>query len=316
MAEPKLILAFREPDIDTQRSFVEGLVKVEGFDLETRKFAGPDSCDAWDASFGGLMQTAGRGDFPYVSIPAFPNRKFRLQYCYVNVASGIEAPRDLEGKRVFVSSTAGIWARGALLDYYGVDFAKIHWLMSSAEGFGARSWAPGIEVEPLPKGTDVDAMLVSRELDCVIEPNVPPSVSRRDPRVRRLFPDFKAEEQKYFRDTGIFPISHMVSFNKAFVEQHPNAPLALLRAYRQARDVALDSVGGPEGPLYVTLAWAVAAQNEQRQVMGERYYAYNVVDNIPSLDAMMRFAHQFGITPTRLDYRQFLHEEAAAYPGW
>jgi 4,5-dihydroxyphthalate decarboxylase len=316
MAEPKLVLAFREPDIDTQRPFVTGQVKVEGFELQTRNFTGPDSCDAWDASFGGLMQTAGRGEFPYVSIPAFPNRKFRLQYCYVNVASGIETPRDLEGKRVLVSGTAGIWARGALLNYYEVDFTRIHWVMSGEGGRGAKSWGPGIEVEPLSRGADVDAMLLSGELDCVIEPNVLPSISRRDPRVRRLFPDFKSEEQKYFRDTGIFPISHMVSLNKGFVEKHPQAPVALLKAYRQARNVALESVGGPDGPMYVTLSWAVAAQNEQREVMGERYYSYNVADNVRPLEAMMEFSHQFGMTPTRLDYRRFLHEEAAAYPGW
>jgi 4,5-dihydroxyphthalate decarboxylase len=316
MSDPTLVLAFREPDIDTQRPFVEGQVQVEGFTLETRKFTGPEECDAWDASFGGLMQTAGTGEFPYVSIPAFPNRKFRLQYCYVNVASGITGPRDLEGKRVYVSSTAGVWARGALLNYYKVDFGAVRWAMSSREGLGAKSWKPGIEVELLPKGANVDAMLLSGELDCVIDPNVVPSISKRDPRVRRLFPDFKTEEQKYFKDTGIFPISHMVSLNKAFVAKHPEAPIALLKAYRQARDLALEAVGGPEGPMYVTLPWVVAAQNEQLDFFGERFYAYNVVDNTRSIEAMMLFAHQFGITPTQLDYRQFLHEEAAAYPGW
>ena len=316
MPDPTLVLAFREPDIDTQRPFVEGQVKVEGFTLETRNFTGPEECDAWDASFGGLMQTAGHGDFPYVSIPAFPNRKFRLQYCYVNAAAGITGPRDLEGKRVYVSSTAGVWARGALLNYYKLDFSRIRWAMSSREGLGAKSWKPGVDVELLPKGADVDAMLLSGELDCVIDPNVLPSISKRDPRVRRLFPDFKTEEQKYFKDTGIFPISHMVSLNKSFVAKHPDAPIALLKAYRQARDIALEAVGGPEGPMYVTLPWVVSAQNEQRDVLGERFYAYNVVDNTRSLEAMMLFAHQFGITPTQLDYRRFLHEEAAAYPGW
>jgi 4,5-dihydroxyphthalate decarboxylase len=315
MPDPKLVLAFREPDIDTQRPFVEGQVKVDGFELETTKFRGPEYCDAWDASLGGLMQTAGRGEFPYVSIPAFPNRKFRLQYIYVNAAAGIEAPHDLEGKRVFVSSTAGIWARGALLNYYEVDFTRIHWVMSAGEG-GGKSWGPGIEVEPLPRGADTDAMLLAGELDCVIEPNVLPSIAKGDQRVRRLFPDFKREEQQYFKDTGIFPISHMVSLNKSFVEKHPHAPVALLEAYRRARDIALDAVGGPDGPLYVTLAWAVAAQQEQRRAMGEHYYSYNVVDNTRPLEAMMRFAHQFGITPTQIDYRQFLHPEAAALPGW
>jgi 4,5-dihydroxyphthalate decarboxylase len=316
MADPTLVLAFREPDIDTQRPFLTGQVKVEGFTLETRNFTTPDACDAWDASFGGLMRTAGQEGFPYVSIPAFPNRKFRLQYCYVSVASGINSPQDLEGKRVYVSSTAGVWARGALLNYYKVDFTRIHWLVSGREVLGTKPWAPGIEVELLPKGANVDEMLLGGQLDAVIDPNVLPSISNRNPKVRRLFPDFKAAEHRYFRDTGIFPISHMVSFNKAFVQNHPDAPIALLKAYRQARDIALDSVGGPEGPLYVTLPWAVAAQNEALDLLGERYYAYNVPDNTKSLEAMMLFAHQFGLTPTQLDYRQFLHEEAAAYPGW
>jgi 4,5-dihydroxyphthalate decarboxylase len=316
VAKPKLVLAFREPDIDTQRPFVEGLVEVEGFELETRNFAGAESCDAWDASFGGLMSIAGRGEFPYVSIPAFPNRKFRLQYCYVNAKAGINSPRDLEGKRVYVSSTAGVWARGALLNYYKIDFTKVQWLMTPGEGGPAKSWAPGIQVEAVERGADIDGMLLRGEIDCVIEPNVLPSIASRDPRVRRLFPDFRAEEQKYFRDTGIYPISHMVSLNKAFVDEHPDAPVALLKAYRRARDIALSWVGGTEGPMYVSLPWAVAAQNEAIEVMGERYYAYNVIDNATSLDAMMQFAHQLGITSSRLDYRRFLHEEAASLPGW
>ena len=64
------------------------------------------------------------------------------------------------------------------------------------------------------------------------------------------------------------------------------------------------------------LAWAVAAQQEQRQVMGDHFYAYNVVENTRPLEAMMQFSHQFGLTPTKLDYRQFLHAEAAALAGW
>ena len=48
---------------------------------------------------------------------------------YVNVEAGITNPRDLAGKRVFVSGTAGVWARGALLNYFKVDFTRINWVM-------------------------------------------------------------------------------------------------------------------------------------------------------------------------------------------
>jgi 4,5-dihydroxyphthalate decarboxylase len=296
MPNPKLRLGFREPEIDTNRPFVEGAVKVEGFDLEISNFRGAEFIDAWDASFGGLMQTKGKGNHPYVSIPAFPNRKFRLAYIYVNSASGIESPKDLEGKRVFVSSTAGIWARGALLDYYKVDLTRINWFMMGRE---AKSWAPGIKVEAVPKvsrpaDTALDTMLLEGELDAVIDPNVLQCVSRRDPRVRRLFRDYKTEEQNYFKATGIFP--------------------ALLKAYREARDIAFNRIYGGD-PEILTISWAAALMDEQRTIMGENYWSYNVENNVRSLEAMTLYAHQFGSTPTKLDYKSLLHPEAAALPG-
>ena len=317
MANPKLRLGFREPEVDTNRPFVDGTVQVEGFDLEISDFHGPETIDAWDASFGGLMRTKDKGEHPYVSIPAYPNRKFRLAYIFVNVASGIETPRDLEGKRVFVSSTAGVWARGALQNHYGVDLARIRWCMPGPE---AESWAPDVEVEGLPHilgpqpGEPLDELLLSGEVDAVIEPNVLPSISRRDPRVRRLFRDYKNEELNYYKATGIFPISHMVTLKQDFVDKHPEAPMALLKAYRAARDVAMDRLYGSDPEVLIT-SWVAAAIDEQREAMGENYWSYNIHDNVTSLEAMMTFAHQFGLTSERLEYESFFHPEAAALEG-
>lgn len=317
MANRKLRIGFREPEVDTNRPFVDGSVKVEGFDLEISEFRGPELIDAWDASFGGLMQTRGRGEHPYVSIPAYPNRKFRLAYIFVNSGSGIESPKDLEGKRVFVSSTAGVWARGALQDHYGVDLTRINWCMPGRE---AKSWATEVRVEPLPHisgplaADAIDEMLLEKELDAVIEPNVLPSISRRDPRVHRLFRDYKSEELRYYQETGIFPISHMVTLKREFVDSHPDAPVSLLKAYRQARDVAFDRLYGSDPEVLIS-SWIAAAIDEQRTVMGENYWSYNIRDNVRSLEAMMDYAHRFGLTPTRLDYPGFFHPEAAALEG-
>ena len=70
MANPKLRLGFREPEVDTNRPFVDGTVKVAGFALALSDFHGAEYIDAWDASFGVLMQTRGKGEHPYISIPA------------------------------------------------------------------------------------------------------------------------------------------------------------------------------------------------------------------------------------------------------
>ncbi len=319
MANPKFRLGFREPDIDTNRPFTDGTVTIEGFDLECSNFVGPEHIDAWDASFGGLMTTKGKGDHPYVSIPAFPNRKFRLAYIFARTDAGIETPKDLEGKRVAMfarDNTAAIWSRGALKNHYGVDFSKITWLLP---GTDAPSWGSDITVEPLALGPGsrddgLDEKLLAGEIDAVMSPNVLPSVSRRDPRTHRLFPDYRTEEQDYFTATGIFPISHVVSLNQAFVDKYPHAPVALLEAYRRARDVAFDRIYGSD-PEIVTISWAAALMDEQRAVMGENYWAYNVGENARTLEAMMGFAHEFGITPTKLDYESFFDTEAFALAG-
>ncbi|MCH7655450.1 MAG: hypothetical protein IIC95_05615, partial [Chloroflexi bacterium] len=220
--------------------------------------------------------------------------------------------KDLEGKRVGIAgwgNTAGVWARGALQNYYGVDLTALRWLSARPD---AGSTAPGIEIGKLEGG--LNEMLVQGALDAVIEPNVPPSITERDPRVRRLFPDYKAEEQRYFRDTGIFPISHAVTLSREFVERHPKAPVALLEAFRKARDLAFYRILGPD-PQYMVMSWASAAVEEQRQLMGDDYWPYNLESNRRSLEALTLFAHQQGLTPYRVDYESFFSPEAAALPG-
>lgn len=311
MAQPKLRFRYREPEVDTNRPIVEGRVKVEGFELEFDD--GTGAFDAWDCGFGERVVTLAEG-LPHISIPAFPNRKFRLAYIYVNCAAGIEHPRDLEGKRVAIlawNNTAGIWARGALQNYFEVDLTRIRWCSRNPDAVPV---APGIRIDRLPDNGSADSLLVAGEVDAVIDPNVLPSITRRDPRVRRLFRNYKAEEQTYFRQTGIFPISHVITLKREFVDRHPDAPVALLKAYREARDVAFDRIQGSD-PQVLTVSWVSAAMDEQRALMGDNYWAYNVVDNRRALEALTEFAYQQGITPSQRDYRDFFDSRAAALPG-
>lgn len=316
MADTRLRFRFREPTVDTNLPLTDGTVKIEGFELEVLTDPRAD-CDVWDAGFGELVQSYAAGA-PIISIPVFPNRKFRLSYIFVNSQGGINEPRDLEGKRVGImgwGNTAGVWARGALQNYYEVDLTRINWLTGGRAD--ATRLAPGIRLESLPPGSSLDSLLISGEIDAVIDPNVLPSISRRDPRVRRLFPDWRTEEQNYYRQTGIFPISHAVTFRQEYVDQHPEAPVALLQAYRQARDVAFDKIEGSD-PQVLVICWVNALMAEQRAMMGDSYWAYNIVEphNVRSLEAVTEFAHQQGLTPERLDYRTFFHPKAATLPGF
>jgi 4,5-dihydroxyphthalate decarboxylase len=250
-----------------------------------------------------------------------PNPKLRLyfreptlSYIYVNSKAGIESPRDLEGKRVGIpqwDNTAGVWARGALQNYYKIDLTRINWLSARSK---MMSPAPGIQIEPLEQPGDLDSLLLEGALDAVIEPDVLPSITRRDPRVRHLFRDYKTEEQIYFKRTGIFPISHVVTLKQEFVDRYPDAPVALLKAFRHARDVAFSRLEG-DNPQILVISWVAAAVDEQRALMGENYWAYNIENNRRALEALTQFAHEQGLSPQRIDYETFFHPKAAALPG-
>ena len=88
--------------------------------------------------------------------------------------------------------------------------------------------------------------------------------------------------------------------------------MALLKAYRWARDVAFNQIYGTDSDI-VIYSWA-AARDKQRADMGENYWPNDIKDNVPSLEAMVTFSLQLGITPGKLDYESFLHPEAAL-PG-
>jgi 4,5-dihydroxyphthalate decarboxylase len=279
MADPKLRFYFREPTIDTNIPITDGTVKIEGFDWQF--VANEDEADAWDCGFAARVRAYAQG-LPHISIPAFPNRKFRLSYIFVNSKAGIGSPKDLEGKRVGImqwDNTAGVWARGALQHYYGVDLTRINWLAARVKKDGV---AQGIHIEKLEGRGEADAMLdellVNGTIDAVIGPNVLPSISNRDPRTRRLFIDYRTEEQTYFRKTGIFPTSHIVTLKQEFVNRHPTAPVALLKAFRASRDEAFNRLEGPD-PQVIVYSWMAAAVNEQRELMGENYWAYNNENN-------------------------------------
>jgi 4,5-dihydroxyphthalate decarboxylase len=315
MPSPKLRFYFREPTIDTNIPITDGTIKIEGFEWEF--VFREDDADAWDCGFAARLRAHATKE-PHISIPAFPNRKFRHAYIFVNSKAGIETAKDLEGKRVGImqwDNTAGVWARGALQHYYGVDLKRIDWLSPRVRKDGV---AEGFVIGKIDATGDpdtlLDNLLIEGKIDAVIGPNVLPSISARDPRTRRLFRDYRTEEQNYYRKTGIFPTSHIVTLKQAFVDKHANAPVALLKAFRASRDEAFNRLEGPD-PQVIIYPWMAAAIAEQRELMGENYWSYNVADNRNELEAIAQYGFEQGLAPAKIDYMSFFHPEAAVLEG-
>lgn len=290
-------------DYDINRALVEGTIRPEGIDLVTVTLPSPErhwrmmrgqEFDVCELSLASYLLIRDRGSLPFIAIPAFPHRRFRHSYVFVNAASGIATPKDLEGRRVGIrtwQTTAILWVRGILEEHYGVDLTRLHWFRQDEEDIPF-TLPPEFKLTQLERGRSVNDMLAEGEIDALIYPDIPSAFRRGDPRVRRLFPDAKAEEQRYFRATGIFPLMHTVVIKEDLLARDPWVATALLKAFRASKDRAWQQM---EDPRRVSLAWLRELIEEQREILGADPWPYDLPANRHALETMIRYAHRHGM---------------------
>jgi 4,5-dihydroxyphthalate decarboxylase len=252
---------------------------------------------------------AGGEAFPFVALPVFPSRVFRHGNFFINRKTGIERPKDLEGKRVGIQEyrqTAGIWMRGILRDEYGADTETIHWV----EG--------GVDVPRKPSASDVrpdrelrisaladhdtlSAALSGGEIDAVMAARVPSS-ARTDSDIVRLFPDFRKVEQDWFSRTGIFPIMHTVVMREAVYRDHPWMAQNLFAAFEESKTKAMEQMRYTGAMMYMT-PWMFDDIDEMDRVFGGDPWPYGLDANRAHLETFMGHlvTEGFVSAPTPLD---------------
>ncbi|OGA14810.1 MAG: 4,5-dihydroxyphthalate decarboxylase [Betaproteobacteria bacterium RIFCSPLOWO2_02_FULL_63_19] len=298
-------------DYDRVRALIDGRVRVEGCRLNYIALS-PEECfhrghffkefEATEIGCSFYLNAISIGDLSYRAIPVFLSRTFRHSGIYVRSDSGIKTPGDLRGRRVGVPEyqmTAAIWIRGMLKDQFGVDYADINWVEGGLEEWGRKSkikltLPPGFPLEQSPQGRSLNQMLVAGDLDAVIGARAPSCFIEGDPRVRRLFDDFKSAEKEYFAQSGIFPIMHCLAIRGDVADRHPWLATSLLKAFEEAKRIAdqdLEEVAA----LKIGLPWLAQELAETKAVMGENFWSYGVPDNRKTLDAMVRYAYEQGV---------------------
>ena len=78
-------------------------------------------------------------------------------------------------------------------------------------------------------------MLRDGTCDAVIQPHPPASIMSGEVAVRRLFEDADAEEQRYYKKYGWWPIMHILVMWQELADKNPWLPQALMEMWGQAR---------------------------------------------------------------------------------
>jgi 4,5-dihydroxyphthalate decarboxylase len=288
---------------DINRGLIEGAVQAQGIDLTVVTASSPErhwrmarhrEFDVCEFSMGTYLMIHARPASPFLAIPAFPHRRFRHSFIFVNTGAGIRTPKDLEGRSVGLRSwqtTAGLWVRGILQDEYGVDLRKVRWLTQDAEDVPFTP-PPGLVIERVPEGASVTEMLETGEIGALIYPEMPDALLAGDPRIGRLFSDYKQVEMDYVRKTGFFPIMHTVVIQKPVLEADPWAAASLLDAFRASKDLAFRRMRDPRS---ISLAWVRELIEEQQAVLGDDPWCYEFAPNRAALETMIRWSHEQGM---------------------
>jgi 4,5-dihydroxyphthalate decarboxylase len=303
-------------DYDRTRAIFDGRAPIEGCDV-TAVPVEPEEAfhrafkfhefDISEISMSSYMMTTARGDAHYVAIPAFVSRLFRHSGIYIRTDRGIAKPQDLRGKTIGLPEyqiTANVWIRGIFQDEYGVKPSDIKWRRGGVEDPGREERAaiklpPDIDLKPVPEHRTLSEMLAAGELDGLISARAPSCFLRGAPNVARLFPDYPATEEAYFRKTKIFPIMHAIGIRRSLVEKHPWLAVSVYKAFIKAKELCMHELG-QIGHLFTSLPWSVAEYDRLRKVMGEDYWSYGAEPNRHVLDTLTRYSFEQGLSVRKL----------------
>ena len=312
-------------DYDRVRPLVDGRVRVEGCEVnyltmpveecfERAFFHG--EFEVAEIGFSPYLIALSRGTPPYVAVPAFLSRMFRHSAVYIRNDRGIEGPRDLKGKRVGVPEyqmSAVLWFRGYLKDEFGIAAADIQWVQGGLENPGRRDKFPlnlpqNFPLTPAPEGQTLSRMLADGALDAVMSARRPSCFVAGHPKVRRLYPDYRAAERDYFRRTGIFPIMHAVGVRRDVLDKHPWLAASVYKAFLQAKRLS-DAEFAETTALKIGLPWVNAEFEATQALMGEDFWSYGLSEaNRKTLAAMARYSYEQGLAVRLLKVEEMFAE--------
>jgi 4,5-dihydroxyphthalate decarboxylase len=287
---------------DRTEALRSGAVRPEGIDLTYLPLQVEEiffrmlrhrEFDASEMSLSSYLLTLRADPAPFVAIPVFTSRAFRHQGVFVRSGAGIETPEDLVGRVVGTPEwqlTAGVWIRGILAEHHGVPVDSVSYRVGGLEGPGRTEKVPidlpdGAEVQPLESDSLAEA-IAAGEIDALYTPRTPSTFD--DDRVRRLWPDVQAEEQRYWRETGIFPIMHVVVLRRELYDRHPWVARSLFDAFAAAKDAAVARLDEASA-LSFMLPWLVLESERTKRLLGAGYWSYGVESNRAVLETFFEY---------------------------
>jgi 4,5-dihydroxyphthalate decarboxylase len=303
----KLPLTLACGPYDRTRALADGRIDVQGVELRYVCLEPEEiffrmlrfgEFDASEMSLSTYLLTH-QENGPFVAIPVFPSRAFRHSGIYVSHASGLagQPPEQLRGATVGVAEyqlTANVWIRGILADQYGIPVSSVRYRTGGLNAPGRREkillrLPPELDLAPIADAHSLSDLLAKGELDAIYSPRAPDGFA--DGHADRLFTDSRAEEQRYFEATGIFPIMHVIVIHRRVYDRNPWVAQELVKAFERAKTVAYQELQRTVA-LSLSLPWVREEYETTIEHMGADYWSYGLAANRHGLETFGRYAEE------------------------
>jgi 4,5-dihydroxyphthalate decarboxylase len=257
------------------------------------------SFDVCEFPFATYLRTLEWPDQPYMAVPVFPSRHFRLSCVFVNTGKGIKAPADLAGKRIGVpvfDMAAAVWLRGIFQDYYGLPRAAPVYVLGGLEAPRQGDEHPQIYPSQFAfeKRTDASLaqLLAIGEIDALYTARAPSTWPSRT--VARLFENPMEAELAYFNKSGFFPAMHVVAIKRPLAAAYPRLTLAVFQAFAKAQEIAQERLFD-SAALSTMLPWQLESLLAVKEKLGEDYWPAGFRKNRDMTEVMIRYMQEDGL---------------------
>jgi 4,5-dihydroxyphthalate decarboxylase len=244
---------------------------------------------------------------PFIALPIFLTRRFHHGGFVVRPDAGIKVPKDLEGKKVGVraySVTTGVWARGIFVNEYGLDSARVTWVVDDEEHVTALKLPHN--VIHAPEGKSLQSMMKSGEIQAGFTGAA--GVGRAGPPISgwdnagaapgadiypELITNVEQVEADWYRRSRIYPMHGLIVVKDEHIKRHPWLPRSLMDAFVAAKrpyleDLKCGRVDKPEDKRYRRFL----------SLMGDPL-PYGMTANRVSIEALVTYGLQQELIPSR-----------------
>lgn len=305
-------------EYDHVQALCSGAVTVKGAQLNVQNlpvqdiFARFTRFREWDISEMSLamyVSLLSQGDTSLTAIPVFPSRMFRQSAFFVRKDGPVKAASDLKGGRIGFpdwTHTAGVYARGFLAHECGVPLNSVEWVEGNVNAAGhaphiAIAWPDDLKVVKAA-GKSLNAMLIDGEIDAIISSHTPDGALGDNPSLVRLFPGGMADEAEYYRQTGIFPIMHVVAIRSDVYDSNRWLAANLCHAFEAAKQDSLRRMADSMISRY-PFPWIYEQAAAARSLFGQDFWPYGVARNKVTLTKFLEYCQEQGVShrPVGLD---------------